>query len=264
MFAVGLTVHIVNIEIFMHWSQAELPAGKTRRDKREMTFMYYGCRALFVLALLLLPAPVEAQLPSVPRAMYAEPRWWFWGGGVALGLPDIQDGNTNSTWSFGGDPLWQFRLGLERTFQDNISLGVSVAYGDVDVRVLPRSPTDPSTPASCTGFCPSRVHLTSYMATFRAGQAGRGFGSSLEGGLGFIGFSGLRTRAGEEEIRGFARSSDFTAMIGASLHYGIGNDFHITLSQDFGIGFHSKRNLPDGASSTYRPRSTRFGLRYGF
>jgi hypothetical protein len=38
----------------------------------------------------------------------------------------------------------------------------------------------------------------------------------------------------------------------------------IGLVQDFGIGWHSKDNLPDDTGRTYRTRATRASLRFKF
>jgi hypothetical protein len=156
------------------------------------------------------------------------------------------------------------RGSIERKVQENMALGVAVAYGDVDLMVIPISNEEPATRASCPTLCPSRMNLWTAMATARMGAVGRGFGSTFEGGLGATGFRKLRTRDTQEAVTGFQSSWDFTAMIGGGIHYGFSNDFHLTLAQEFGIGFHSKKDLPDGAASTFRPRVTRVGLRYGF
>jgi hypothetical protein len=207
---------------------------------------------------------VEAQLPPIPRAPLSAPRWWFTGGGVAAQLSDINDGRTQSTWSFGSDPLWQFRGAVERSVQDNFAVGASVAFGNVDLVVIPRNAENPSIPDTCARLCPSTMDLTQAFLTFRAGTPRRGFGSSLEGGVGVTSFRNLRTKAGAEPIENFKSSMDFTAVLGGGLHYGFTDDFHVTLAQEFGIGFHSKDGIEAGSSSTFRPRITRFGLRYGF
>lgn len=250
----------------MDRSQAEWIRGtrtRLKRARRACTAIATGVAAMTALSVVHV-ATLSAQPQRIPQMQSYEPSWWFSGGGAAFQLSEIVDGRSNSTWSFGNDPLWQFQGSIERAMQDNIAIGVNVAHGNVDLRVIPRFTEDPSTPEECPHLCPSTMDLWSVMATFRAGIPRRGFGSTLQGGLGVTGFRNLRTRDTQAPITGFESSWDFTAMLGAGLHYGFSNDFHVTLAQEFGIGFHSKENLPDGASSSFRPRSTRFGLRYGF
>lgn len=254
----------------MYRSQVEshiAPRDGVRVKSRRIALV---CFALILAA----SAAAEAQLPPIPRAPLSAPRWWFTGGGVAAQINDINDGRTQSTWSFGSDPLWQFRGAVERTVQENFAIGASVAFGNVDVVVIPRRITQTgdqspildnlSTSQECAALCPAGVDLTTAFLTFRAGTPRRGFGSTLEGGLGVTSFRNLRTKANAETIENFKSSMDFTAVLGGGLHYGFSDDFHVTLAQEFGIGFHSKEGIPAGSSSTFRPRMTRFGLRYGF
>jgi hypothetical protein len=244
----------------MHQSQVDFSSvtGRNVRGKSHRIAMV--CLALALAT----PSAGSAQLPPIPRTPLSAPRWWFTGGGVATQISDINDGRTQSTWSFGNDPLWQFRGAVERTVQENFAIGASVAFGSVDVVVIPRNLENPSIPDACPRLCESGLDLTMAFLTFRAGTPRRGFGSTLEGGLGVTSFRNLRTRAGAEPIENFKSSMDFTAVLGGGLHYGFSDDFHVTLAQEFGIGFHSKENIEAGASSTFRPRITRFGLRYGF
>jgi hypothetical protein len=219
---------------------------------------------LLCVVLAAVAPTLEAQLPPLPSTPLSAPRWWFSGGGVAAQVGEINDGRTQSTWSFGSDPLWQFRGAVERTFEENVAVGVSVAFGNVDLVVIPRNSGNPSTPSTCPTLCPSTLDLTTGFLTFRAGTPRRGFGSTLEGGVGVTSFRNLRTRAESAAIENFKSSMDFTAVLGGGLHYGFSDDFHVTLAQEFGIGFHSKEGIEPGSSSTFRPRMTRFGLRYGF
>ena len=158
--------------------------------------------------------------------------------------------------------------------QENVAIGVSVAFGNVDMVVRRRRITstgiqgpildNSNSSQECAALCPAGVDLTMAFLTFRAGTPRRGFGSTLEGGLGVTSFRNLRTRADSRPIENFRSSMDFTAVLGGGLHYGFSDDFHVTLAQEFGIGFHSKEGIEAGSSSTFRPRITRFGLRYGF
>jgi hypothetical protein len=225
-----------------------------------------GALAAAVAFAMLAPPAVDAQIPRLPQRRSTQPAWWFTGGGAAVQLGDIADGRSGTRWRFGSDPLWQVRGGIEKSLQEGSAIGISVGYGTVDLTAIPLEQVGvvQPIPGECASSCQARMDLWSAMATFRAGNARRGFGSSLEGGLGFTGFSNLRTRDENQEFAGFVRSWDFTAALGGGFSYGFSDDFHVTLVQDFGIGFHSKKELPDGSSSTFRPRTTRFGLRYGF
>jgi hypothetical protein len=253
----------------MHRSQADFIAVSVGIVRGKMRSI-----ATFTLALALgVPMTVEAQLPPISGVPQSAPRWWFTGGGVAAQLSEINDGRTNSRWSFGNDPLWQFRGAVERTVQENFAIGASVAFGNVDLVVIPRRITQLGNEApilnspalqDCASLCPSTMDLSQAFLTFRAGTPRRGFGSTLEGGVGVTSFRNLRRKEGAVAIEDFKSSMDFTAVLGGGLHYGFTDDFHVTLAQEFGIGFHSKDGIEAGSSSTFRPRITRFGLRYGF
>lgn len=224
-----------------------------------------GSRAFAVLMAVMLavmPATLFAQLPRIqPRG---ESPWWLSGGVVALQIGGITDGLSNTRWQFGPDPLWQVRAAVERTVQDDgVAVGVSLAYGSAGLFAVNQGIQPLSTPEGCSTSCRAEMDLWTVMATFRAGGQSRGFGSMLEGGIGFTGFTNLRTTSGEE-FTSFKNAWDFTASLGGGLFYGFSNNFHLTLTQDFGIGFHRKTNLPEGEASTFRPRTTRFGIRYGF
>ena len=249
----------------MQRSQGEARCGTSRLTGKEKSITKWCAGALAILTLsVLLPSTAASQIRGGARVVGRAAEWWLSAGGVAAQMPEIVDGRSGTRWNFGGDPLWQLRGAIEKSVQGGIQLGFALAYGDVELRASALDLQNPSTPVSCAPTCPSRMKLWNAMAQFRTGGSNRGFGSSFEGGLGLTGFSNLRTRDTGEPIRGFESGTDFTAVLGGGFSYGFSDTFQVTLVQEFGIGFHSKKDLPDGASSTYRPRNTRFGLRYGF
>jgi hypothetical protein len=52
--------------------------------------------------------------------------------------------------------------------------------------------------------------------------------------------------------------------MGFGFGYTLSPGMVIGLVQDFGIGWHSKDNLPDDTGRTYRTRATRASLRFKF
>ena len=56
----------------------------------------------------------------------------------------------------------------------------------------------------------------------------------------------------------------FFGTLGAGFAYSRSNTMVVSLVQDFGIGFHDKTGLPEGAGRTWRMRNTRASLRLKF
>jgi hypothetical protein len=196
--------------------------------------------------------------------------WWFSGGAGALILGDISDGKSNTLWKFGGDPLWLFRGTLEKSLDDASTLGVAVGYGDVDVSVsqlaipIDAVPRD-DTPTACVAGCAARTQLWSVMGQFRSGgNNATGFSTLFSAQGGVTAFRNLRELASGQTIGDGAMQSDISGTLGAGFAYGLSKGTVIELVQDFGMGFHSKEDLPAGLSRTWRSRTTRAALRFQF
>lgn len=223
-------------------------------------------RLVVATALLCSVAPaLAAQIRGRPPA---QPNygWWFSGGAAGVVMGAINDGATQSRWEFGSDPLWQLRGTLEKGLDEATTLGVSVGYGLVDVTLTPFSPiVAPEAPeVVCANGCQAQTELWSLMGQFRSG-GGAGFHTFFEGQAGFTGFRNLRTRDSTQAPIGTTRQQlDLSGSLGFGVGYTLSRGFAVTLVQDFGMGWHSKTDLPEGTSRTWRVRNTRGSLRFAF
>ncbi len=222
-----------------------------------------------VVALAVAGAPLEAQIRGRAPAARSRSSWWFSGGASATTLTDINDGASRSSWKFGSDPLWQFRGSLERGLDDFSTIGVAASFGRVDVTVSPLigAPTTAAPtplPAVCAVSCSAQTQLWSLMGQFRSG-GGTGFHTTFEVTGGVTGFRDMRTR--DSLALAIGKSSgtiDLSGALGAGFAYPITRGMVIALVQDFGLGMHSKTDLPSGVSRTWRIRTTRASLRFQF
>jgi hypothetical protein len=238
---------------------------------RVSTFVSVGALAG---ALLLVPATrAQGQIrgrPPVGGAMRGPSQgWWFSGGAAGLVMADINDGASGKRWQFGNDPLWQLRGTLEKALDPATTLGISVGYGVVDVNLspLPGGPVvDPLPGATvpCLTSCAAQLDSWQLMGQFRSG-GGPGFHTFFEAQGGVNGFRNLRTRDSTAAAIGpSALQLDVAGSLGFGFGYTLSPGMVLGLVQDFGIGWHSKDNLPEGTGRTYRTRATRASLRFKF
>lgn len=226
------------------------------------------CAALVTLLLSLAAHDVGAQIRGRPPVggrggVQRAPGWWLSGGANAVSINSIADGATNARWELSGDPRWQFRLGLEKALDAATTLGVTAAYGNVDVAVSRLDAAGPALPDACGSACTATADLWSLMAQFHSG-GGSGFHGVLEGTAGLTGVQRLVAGADKTPLAPSGGSWDFTATLGFGFALPLDDDFQVTLVQDYGIGWHASTALPSGVNRTWRIRTTRAGLRFGF
>ena len=106
------------------------------------------------------------------------------------------------------------------------------------------------------------------MGQFRSG-GGSGFHTYFEAAGGVTGFRDMRVRPDSTGLAGVplgpARGQyDLSGSLGAGFGYGLSSHLHLSLVQEFGMGWHAKTDLPDGVARTWRVRTTRAALRFGF
>ena len=227
--------------------------------------------AAVVGVLALAAAPLAAQLRGRgPTSSSGPSTWWFSGGAGAPSISDISDGPTRSVWHFGPDPLWQYRGTLEKSLDEYTTLGVAAAYGKVDLTVTPLVGADTThaaaspLPASCAVSCAAQTQLWSLMGQFRSG-GGSGFHTLFEASGGVTAFRGMHTRDSLSLAIGKPGGAvDLTGTLGAGFGYPITQGMVIAVVQDFGIGFHTKSDLPSGVGRTWRVHTTRASLRFSF
>ena len=242
-----------------------------QRDGRRSFARALGVAAI---AMSLGATTLTAQIRGRPAARAPDAGWWFSGGAAAIVLNDISDGATRSTWKFGSDPLWQMRGTLEKALDMATTIGISAGYGVVDLRLSPLIyPADkplpsPALPAPCIVGCDAQTQLWTLMGQFRSGGSS-GFHTLFEAAGGMTAFREMRLRSGSSGVGGVALGPkkgqyDVSGTLGAGFGYGLSSNLHIALVQEFGIGWHAKTDLPDGIGRTWRVRTTRASLRFGF
>ncbi len=198
--------------------------------------------------------------------------WWLSGGAGSVGITDINDGATQSRWSFSTDPMWQYRVTLEKASDEATSLGVAVSYGTVDLTLVPftttatatpRTPTTPL-PGACALSCAAQSELWSLMGQFRSG-GGAGFHTLFDASAGVTSLRNMHVRNAPTVAIGKPTGTlDLTGTIGAGFGYALSRHLVLALVQDFGIGLHAKTNLPDGVGRSFKMRTTRASVRIGF
>lgn len=208
-------------------------------------------------------APLAAQIRGRP---VQSPRygWWFSGGAAATVLNTIADGATQSRWEFGSDPLWQMRATLEKGVDEFTTIGAAMSYGRVDVAVRPLvdgMPVGGLGSTVCPAGCAAETDLWTAMGQFRSG-GGPGFHTLFEAQGGATAFRNLRTKDTREAIGSKSMQTDLSGSLGAGFGYTLSPGFVITLVQDFGIGWHTKTDLPEGTGRSWRVRTTRASLRF--
>ena len=256
-----------------HSRAAHHPAlrATAQRDGRRLFARALGVAAI---AMSLGATTLTAQIRGRPAARPPDAGWWFSGGAAAIVLNDISDGATRSTWKFGSDPLWQMRGTLEKALDVATTIGISAGYGVVDLSLSPLIyPTDkplpsPALPAPCIVGCDAQTQLWTLMGQFRSGGSS-GFHTLFEAAGGMTAFRDMRVRSDSSGVAGVALGPkkgqyDVSGTLGAGFGYGLSGNLHLALVQEFGIGWHAKTDLPDGIGRTWRVRTTRASLRFGF
>lgn len=228
-------------------------------------------RSMTVAALACIPVTLAAQIRGQPPVRGTRSTgWWLSGGAAAATIGDISDGKSNTLWKFGSDPLWIFRGTLEKVLDDASTLGIAAGYGDVDVMVSQLgTPIDATpeedTPSACIVGCQARTQVVTLMGQFRSGGGNAtGFSTLFAAQGGVTAFRNLRELSSGQTIGDGAMRTDISGTLGAGFAYGLSKGTIIELVQDFGIGFHSKEDLPAGLSRTWRSRATRAALRFQF
>lgn len=215
------------------------------------------------LAIAVSASSASAQIRGLPPQQVPH-QWWFSGGASAVTLRTISDGASRSKWVFGDDPLWQVRATLERTSDDYTTWGITAGYGLVDLSLEPLSqgvPIVTTDSSGCASGCRAQTELWSAAAQFRSG-GGNGFHSVFEAQGGVTAFRNLRVRGSDSVIGSKRMTTDLTATLGAGFGYTLSQGLAVTIMQDFGMGWHSNRELPEGTGRTWRVRVTRASLRF--
>ena len=218
--------------------------------------------ASLVACVLAVPTVASAQIRN--RSVSANYGWWISGGVSGVGMNDITDGMSQTKWTFGNDPLWQYRGSIEKGIDDFTSIGVVAGYGKVGVTVQSiAAAVNAKLPSSCQTSCAATTEMWTGLAQFRTG-GGEGFHTLFEIDGGVTTFRRFITTSDQVALSGITNSLDLTGTLGPGFGYALSRSFVVTLVQDFGIGFHSKTDLPSGTGRTWHVRNTRASLRIKF
>lgn len=228
-------------------------------------------RLLLFVALVTTPGVLSAQIRGRTPVQSGNTRWTITGGASAAILSDINDGATGSAWKFGSDPLMLFRGSIEKSLDEATTIGISAAYGKADFTVVPFVPFDGAVmldgsvprPSSCLNGCQAQTDVYQAMAQFRSG-GGEGFHTFFEANGGVTSFRNTRTQTDQIALGKPTGSLDLSGTLGGGFGYTLSQKLALQLVQDFGIGFHSKEDLPSGTGRSWRIRNTRVALRIAF
>ncbi len=224
-----------------------------------------AARLLFFVALVTAPGSLSAQIRGRAPVQSGDTRWTITGGVSAAILSDVNDGATGGTWKFGSDPVALYRGSIEKSLDEATTIGIAVAYGKADFTLTPfvsaGSPTTPVAP--CVTGCESQTDIYQAMAQFRSG-GGEGFHTFFEANGGVTSFRDPRSKVGQTPLGTKSNSLDLSGTLGGGFGYTLSQKLTVQLVQDFGIGFHSKENLPSGTGRSWRIRNTRVALRVSF
>ena len=222
-----------------------------------------ACVAIMLITSVIVPASAEAQ---IRRPVDTGPNygWWISGGASAVTVADITDGASKSRWHFQTDPILQYRATLEKALDEFTTLGVAAGYGtaSLDLTSIATGP-NAKLPTACQVSCAASSEVWTGMAQFRSG-GGTGFHTLFEASGGGTVFRKFTTTTDAIAVPGIKSSFDLTGTLGLGFGYPLSRSMVIALVQDYGIGFHSKAELPDGVGRTWRVRNTRASLRMHF
>ena len=221
-------------------------------------------RLLFAVVTCLAIAPAaHAQFPRYPGV--AEPAWWLSGGIGAFNGQGVNDGATQSVWDFGQKTSWQYRASLEKSIQNQSSIGIVGTFVHV-----------PFTYSSATtgagggvvggvgcGSCAAHLDMMSLAAQFHSG-GGVGFHQVLEASLGATAYRNLKRDSDGAALAPSNGNTDWSFDLGYGFGYGLSPNSEITLVQDYDLVLHESTGLPSGVSNTNTVRTIRLALRYGF
>ena len=133
-------------------------------------------KLLVVMLLVLVAVPAQSQVRRrVSRV--TEPQLWLTGSIGLFNGNEVSDGKTNSVWDFGRASVPQYRLALERSFNRNMSIGLTGTYMHAPFTYLGEGGV-----ASCSR-CGAHMDVVSAGASFHVG-GGLGLHQVLETGRG--------------------------------------------------------------------------------
>jgi hypothetical protein len=206
-------------------------------------------RTIILAALLaLIAGPLEAQrrAPST-----RDPSTWMSLSGGYMGLSNVVDGSTESTWEFGGG--WPLRLSLERALGNGASVGVQTTYLRVPLVYSSNGPC---------GNCNAHATVATYGPMLRIGR-GRTFYQTFEFFAGIMQYGNFTGDDGEGTLPPSSPNRDFAFSVGYGFGYALRRDMAIELTTSYLDAVHERTNLPGNARTLIQHTTLMLGLRVG-
>ncbi len=218
-------------------------------------------RILLSMAMVVAAASVaSAQYSTFPRS--TEPAYWVSGGAGTFNAQGVNDGSTSSVWDFGQKTNFQYRASLERSIQNQSSIGVAASFVNAPITYSSTGSGSTSGGTTC-GSCAAHVDVMTLMAMFHSG-GGTGFHQVLEFGAGATAYRNLKRDTDKAALAPSGGNIDPTFGLGYGYGYGLSPNTEFMVVGDYQLILHESKNLPSGVSNTNTIRSIRIGLRYGF
>jgi hypothetical protein len=199
-----------------------------------------------LLATLAVPAHAQRRAPSTRG-----PSTWISLSGGYMGLNNVADGSTGSTWEFGSG--WPLRVSVERSLGNGASLGVQTTYMRVPLVYV--------SSGSCAD-CNAHATVATYGPTLRIG-GGRTFYQAFEFFAGIMQYGNFTDDDGGATLPPASPNRDFAFSVGYGFGYALGRDMALELMSSYIDAVHERTNLPGNARTLIQHTTFMLGFRLG-
>lgn len=216
-------------------------------------------RIAVLLVLMLMSAPVGAQIMNVPKGSLArEPAIVF---GATIGLQAIQsvnDSDTQSIWDF--SQTAEFGATLEKSLGHGAAFGIAASYAKVPMRYIDTS----SVVGNVAVCCKAHVDVITAGAQFTAG-GGAGFHQLVVINAGIIAFQNFDVKTNGRAVSSTPPTRDIDPRLAVA--YGFGYGFSARseafILQEYGVALHQGDGVLGDTRKQYQQQTTRIGIRVG-
>lgn len=215
-------------------------------------------KRIAIAAILISTAvPLGAQIYGGNRT--ADPAFWISGGVGAFAADGVNDGGTGSTWEFGSGTNLQYRAAIEKTIQNQTSIGITAGYLDIPFTYRSATGIGPGTCPQCN----AHLKLYSLALSLHSG-GGQGFHQVLEASIGVNHYRDLKRDSDGGALEPVEGNTDPAFNFGYGFGYNFSKSQEVFVIQDYGIALHERTGLQNSQSNTLTMRTTRIGYRMGF
>lgn len=207
------------------------------------------------VVVMLLAAPLEAQIISVPNRELSRPPRFVFGATVGIqALQSVIDGSTGTAWDFG--QTISFGASLEKSLRRGSAAGVTGAYSRVPLRYY-----DAGVVSGGGNGTDARADVITAAAQFTGG-GGEGFHQLIQVSAGVIMFRNFTLDDGRAVPP--TQDIDPRLAIGYGFGYGFSARAEGFIMQEYAVALHQGEGLRGGDRRQYQQQTTRIGLRLGF